>query len=156
MSYRAVAAIACLLALASPAAADPWEAKKNAFGLTALGTTTVAPGAAATDWNVLALGLFCARGQVNLYLYGISDERMSNGQPVRAAVIVDGAASEFSFRHVHDAVVATVPAELARAIMGAKSVSVQVHDYNSPKPDALDMAKAGPTIRSALRGCLKP
>jgi hypothetical protein len=156
MSHRAVAAFACLLALASPAAADPWEAKKTPFGLTALGTTTVSPNAASTDWNVLAVGLFCARGQTNMYLYGIAHERMSNGQPVRAVVTVDGAASEFAFRHQHDAVVAAIPAELVRALIAAKSASVQVKDYNSAKPDTLDMAKAGTAIRTALRSCLKP
>jgi hypothetical protein len=142
--------------LSSAAADDAWESKRTPFGRTAVGLTKTSPSALAKEWNVLAVGLFCgARNQIQMYLYGISDDRMSSG-PVQASVTVDGAMKEFTFRHQEDAVVSTVPADFVRAFMRAKTVSVQVKDYNSPNPDALSMEKAPAAIRSALSGCFKP
>lgn len=148
------------LAWCAPAQAEPWTAKRTEFALAAVGETRIAPGTPATQWNVLAIGLFCGTrainpGKINLYLYGIGDDRMATGRPIRATLDVDGRRTDLDFRAAHDVMVSPVSADLVRSLTGARSVSVSVADYNSPKPDAVDMTGARPAIARALRGCLK-
>jgi len=155
--------LVALALFASPALAqqtDPWEVKDTPFGRAAVGSTNVGPNAPAKSWNVLAVGLFCGDRKVgprsiNLYLYGISDERMRKGA-VEAIVNVDGTVHPFRLQHINDAVVTTVSPEFVRAFIKAKAVSVLVKDYESPNPDTINMDKAAAAIPLALRPCFKP
>lgn len=158
---RAMVVLAALLASGANARAEPWAARPTDFGLTAVGEMKIAPGTPASQWNVLAVGLFCGTrafnsGKPSLYLYGISHDRMANGKPVRATLKVDGADTDLSLRMVADAVAAPVTADLVRSIMTARTVAVYVSDYVSPNADMVDMTGARPAIERALRRCLKP
>ena len=155
MSYRVIAAIGYLLALAAPALAqqnDPWEVKRTPFGRTAVGYTKVAANASA---NVLAVGLYCGRTQPRLYLYGLSHDRMANGKPVIATITVDGHAEQLSLGHDHDAVVTQVSRAFVHEFVRAKTVTIAVKDYDPPSTDTLNMEKAAAAISDALLICLK-
>src|SRR5262245_26576500 len=100
------AVLIVLSASASAAGTTPWTARTTDFGLTAVGTVDVAPNTPATDWNVLAVGLFCgtpklgpqvSAGKIYFYLYGISADRSASGKPLFATVTADGTAADLTF-----------------------------------------------------------
>jgi hypothetical protein len=142
----------------------PWLARTTDFGLTALGNIDVAPGSPATKWNILSVGLFCgtpklaprlSAGKIYLYLYGIGADRSSTGQPLDAAVAIDGQSTDLKLGFLDDVAVTDVPADFVRRLMDARAASVLVKDYNSPDPDVVVMDGAAKAIRSALQRCLR-
>lgn len=140
------------------AQAEPWSVRRTEFALVAVGQTKVAPGS--TAWNVLALGMFCGTrglnpGRINLYAYGIGADRLATGAPVRARVEIDGQGIDMALRPVEDIAVSPIAAEVAHRIMQARSVSITLTGYGSPRPDVVDMTGAGTAIARGLKTCLE-
>ena len=157
MLHRLFAAVCVLLApvLGAGAADNGWEAKTTDLGMTAVGSTLIASGALAKDWNVLSVGFFCARSQPHFYLYGIDTDHISGG-PVRGTLNIDGTAVDLTFWAASDVVATPVAPEFVRLFIRAQAVSVQVKDYNAPVTEQVDIRKAASAIQTALRGCFKP
>lgn len=139
---------------------DPAPDSHPELGETATFETDVAPGTLASQWNILAVGLFCGSkpllpGRIGAYLYGISDARLRTGQPITARFDLDGKIVELAFGAHDELAVAPVEAEFVRSLLKARSASVQIKDYNFHGAERIKLDDADRQIRSALRKCYK-
>jgi len=155
---------ACLLAfqtLVAWAETRPWIVNKTDFGPTAIGVVDGGPTPRlATEYNINAVGLFCGvalinPGKINFYLHGIDYDRSVTGEPLKATVVVDGNATDLTFGWWYEHAVVAISADFTRKLMAARSLSVLVKDYNSAKPDIVNMDGSAVAIRTALRRCIR-
>jgi hypothetical protein len=123
--------------------------------------TDAAPATPATQWNIVALGLFCGSdqiypGQIVAYVYGIDDQRLRSGEPLAAILNVDGKTTDLVFHPYQDLALSPVDAGVVRDLLKARNASIRILNYNSPNPERLKLDNAESEISSALAGCFKP
>jgi hypothetical protein len=123
--------------------------------------TDAAPATPATQWNIVALGLFCGSdqiypGQIVAYVYGIDDQRLRSGEPLAAILNVDGKTTDLVFHPYQDLALSPVDAGVVRDLLKARNASIRILKYNSPNPERLKLDNAESEISSALAGCFKP
>jgi hypothetical protein len=128
------------------------------FGDIAVFETDLAPGTSTSEWNVVAMGLFCGStklhpGRIVAYVYGIGNDRLATGQPLAASVEVDGKTTELMLKPYDDVALAPVGADFVRKLSEARTASVLIKDYNSPSADRLKLDDAATKMRSALKKC---
>jgi hypothetical protein len=123
--------------------------------------TDAPPGKPATEWNIVAMGLFCGSdqvypGRIVAYIDGIGDQRLRSGKPLAAVLDVDGRATSLTFHPYKDIALSPVNAGLVRDLLKARAASVRIINYKSPNPDRLKLADAKSKVLSNLGACFKP
>jgi hypothetical protein len=139
---------------------DPPPDSHLEFGPTAVFETALAPGAPASTWNIVSIGLFCGSaklypGRIVAYVYGIGYERLETGEPLAATLDVDGKATELALQPYDDLALTALDANVVDKLLQARSASIGIKNYNSPYPDRIKLDDAAQQIRSALKKCYK-
>jgi hypothetical protein len=139
----------------------PPEDSHTEFGETAAFETDIAPATPASQWNVLAIGLFCGSaklypGKIVAYAYGINDDRLRTLPPLIAIFNFDGKVTQpLMLRPYDDLALTPVDGDFVQNLLHAHAAFVSIKDYNSPYPDRIKLDDAENKLRSALKACYK-
>ena len=119
--------------------AQPFKTHYTKFGKTAI-FDTMGPPAPATEWNIVAMGLFCWSGKLHPgrvvgYVSGIGIDRLDTGEPFLASFDLDGKITQVTLKLVDDVALTPSDPDFVCNLMKARSASIQFKDYNSPNPD---------------------